>query len=237
MSMAMIGSAIIVGGATYLSSKEQADAAGKAADAQAGGADAATRAQLEMYYRARKDLAPWRIEGRNALYGLMDQMKAGPGAFDPAQEPGYQFGFNEFIEKPYLAGAGAKGKLFSGQTGKDLTRYASDYAETKYDNWLSRYYDKLKPWQSMAGVGQTSATQTGANALATGQLIGNNALSAGNARATGYINRGNVNAAGIYGIGNALGKGWNALSSGWGAGPGSNTGYLPPAGYYGYDLD
>jgi hypothetical protein len=119
-------------------------------------------------------------------------IEKGPGEFIPEEDPGFKFGYQEFVEKPSLRAASAKGSLGGGRTLKELSRYASDYASTKYDNFLSRWYQSLTPLQSMSGVGQTTATQQSANALATGQAIGQNMIAGGNARATGYINQGNI---------------------------------------------
>jgi len=44
---------------------------------------------------------------------------------------------------------------------KGLTKYASDYAETSYDNFLNRYYQKLNPYLSTAGMSLIPATQAG----------------------------------------------------------------------------
>ena len=132
-------------------------------------------------------------------------IEKGPGKFIPEEDPGFKFGYEEFIQNPTLKMASATGKLRSGATQKALTRYASDYASTKYDNFLSRYYDSLKPYQSMAGMGQTSASHNASNAISTGRSVGQNALTAGTARASGYTNTANA-------IGNAAsGVGQNYL--------------------------
>lgn len=199
-----------------------AEASKSAARAQEKASKKATEAELEMYYQSREDIAPWREAGAWALgqvpgyynesgeylgaeppedmtgvtykpsTGLINMIEKGPGEFVPEEEPGYKFGYEEFVEKPTLALASARGRLGSGGTMRELTRYASDYASTKYDNFLDRWYESLTPYQSLAGVGQTTATQGAQNALATGQQIGQNLLSAGEARASGYINRANA---------------------------------------------
>lgn len=124
--------------------------------------------------------------------GLVNMIEQGPGEFIPEEDPGYKFGYEEFVEKPTLRAASAMGHLGGGRAPKELTRYASDYASTKYDNFLDRWYQSLAPRQSLAGVGQTSANQTAQNALITGQNVGQNYLAAGDARATGHINNGNT---------------------------------------------
>jgi len=204
------GTALLVAGGLaaaggVASGMMQSSAAKKAAETGAGAADEATRAQLEMYYQAREDLAPWRAAGEKALGDVVNMLEKGPGEFVPAEEPGYKFGYEEFVEKPTLRLASATGALGGGGTKKALTRYAQDYASQEYDNFLTRWYKSLTPYQSLAGIGQTTAAQTGQNAISTGQQIGQNIMAGGQSRATGYVNQGNI-------WGNLLsGVGQNAL--------------------------
>ncbi len=153
---------------------------------------------------AKEEIEGWTGEPTEGT-GLVGMIEAGPGEFVPEEQPGYRFGYEEFVEKPTLRMASATGRLGGGGTQKALTRYASNYATGEYDNWLRRWYDSLKPDQSLAGLGQTSASQTAQNALTTGQMVGQNALYSGTARATGYINQGNIWGNSISGVGqNAL---------------------------------
>jgi len=205
---AVVGGAVIGSVASSKSSKAASKAADTQADASLEAAQISADTQKEMYYQSREDTAPWREAGENALTQLQGKVSAGPGQFDPQQDPGYQFGYKEFVESPTLAAASATGRLRSGATQKALSRYAQDYASTKYDNFLSRYYQSLTPLQSLSGVGQTTASQNAQNAIATGQGVGN-ALSmgvenAGDARASGYINQANAFAGGANNISNAL---------------------------------
>ena len=136
--------------------------------------------QWQMYMQGREDYAPWREAGERALRGLEGAIAAGPGEFRPEDQPGYRFGFEEFIEDPYLSSQSARGKRLSGETVKGLTRYASDYAETSYDNFLRRYYDRLRPLQSMAGIGQTATGESVRAGERVGQNIGQNYMNIGN---------------------------------------------------------
>jgi hypothetical protein len=268
MTWFAVGAAVVGAGASIYSANKSAGAIGDSANQ-------ATGTQLEMYYKSREDMAPWREAGENALNALMggtkysvpkpvkddfyswqnipganqspgrmsrddydnqnnpnyiapmqqqrvfDQagwdianknylasgvetegmIQKGPGEFKPEEDPGYKFGYQEFVENPTLKMASATGKLRSGATQKALTRYASDYASTKYDNFLSRYYDSLKPYQSMAGVGQTTASQNAQNAMVTGQNVAQGQMAAGNARASGYVNTANAIGNAASGIG------------------------------------
>jgi len=165
------------------------EAAKTAANTQSDSANEAIRAQLEMYYKGREDTAPWREAGTNALNKLVSKVNMGPGKFE--ESPGYQFRMDEG-QKALERSAAARGNLFSGATGKALTRYGQDYATGEYQNFLANYYNSLTPYQSLAGVGQTTASQ---NALTGNQVagqIGQNMMASGNAQAAGMINQANA---------------------------------------------
>lgn len=126
----------------------------------------------------------WVPQSGDREIGMIEQ---GPGQFVPEEDPGYRFGYEEFIEKPTLRTAAATGKLGSGATLKSLTRYASDYASTKYDNFLDRWYKSLDPYMRVAGLGSNVAVQGGNQAISTGQGIGQTNLLAGQAQAAGQL--------------------------------------------------
>lgn len=182
---AIVGSAAISAGVGIYGAKKQAGAIEESTDK-------ATAAEMEMFYQSREDTAPWREAGEQALNLLAPKIQTGPGEFDPQQDPGYKFGYQEFVEKPLLRGASAQGRLGGGRNLKELARYSSDYASTKYNDFLNRWYKSLTPLQSMSGLGQTTATQQGQNALATGRMVGQNILAGGEARGSGYGNIANV---------------------------------------------
>lgn len=175
------GSAIVAAAGLY--------GASKASKAGRSGARSAAAAELEMYYQSREDLAPWRNRGKWALRELEERMGAGPGKFE--QDPGYLFRLGEG-EKAINRAAASRGKYFAGQTGKALMQYGQDYATGEYQNFLNRYYQSLTPWQSLAGLGQTSAAQSADMAVRTGGGVAQSYLAGGQARASGYINQANV---------------------------------------------
>ena len=202
---AILGAAVLgVGGTIYASSQAE-----KAAEAQAGAmtqaAEEASDIEWKMYQQSRADVAPWRVAGEKALGDVVNMIEKGPGEFVPAEQPGYKFGYEEFVEKPTLRLASATGALGGGGTQKALTRYAEDYASQQYDNFLTRWYKSLTPFQSLAGIGQTTAAQGAQTGAYTGAQIGQNIMAGGQARATGYINQGNIWGNILSGIGqNAL---------------------------------
>jgi hypothetical protein len=155
-----------------------------------------------MFYKGREDTAPWRKAGENALTKLVSKVNAGPGKYTAS--PGYEFRVAEG-EKAIERSAAAKGGLFSGRTGKELTRFGQDYATADYQNFLDNYYKSLTPYQSLAGVGQTTASQDAANGNAVAANIAGNTINAGNAAASGYINQANaVSGAANSGMNNFL---------------------------------
>ena len=196
------GVGVLSAGATVYASGKAEDAAETQAAASIEGADAATAANLKMYYDQKKTLAPWVTFGEERLKDAENLLAQGRGefVFDPETEPGYKFGYEEFVEKPLLRGASAEGYLGGGRTGKELTRYASDYASGKYrqarQDWLSEWDQKLNQFYIGAGLGQVASERTAQSALATGQNVGQltaqGITGAANARATGYVNQANI---------------------------------------------
>jgi len=163
-----------------------------------------------MYQQTRADQLPWLQAGTRALGTLQKDVAAGPGEFIPEEQPGYKFGYQEFVEKPYLSAQSAKGKRLSGETYKGLARYSQDYANTQYDNFLQRYYARLAPQQSLASVGQTTATNLGSSAQQSGSVLGDIAMSKGQAQAEGLINAANAKTQGYQSLLNTAGTvgGW-----------------------------
>lgn len=219
VAIAIGGSALIGGVATYFGSQAASSASQQAVSVGSATQRQAINTEWKMYKRSRKDYlaerdwtreqtAPWREAGQRAVPMLeeaagkyQEEITAGPGEFIPEEQPGYEFGFEHFIEDPYLSVQSARGKRLSGETIKGLTGYAQDYAETSYDNFLNRYYTKLnaqltgmQPYQSLAQLGMgagstpvggmTGATMQAGQSIAglqsnIGQLQYQNALNQG----------------------------------------------------------
>lgn len=163
--------------------------------------------QKKVYKQGREDQLPWLETGQRALGTLEGMVEAGPGEFE--EGPGYQFRLEQGNDN-ILSNAAATGGLASGRTLKALQSFGQDYASNEYSNFLNQYYQSLTPWQSLAGMGQTSSIslgqqgntsaasvagilgQAGANQLAAGQSLASLYGSAGNALASGYTNQGNI---------------------------------------------
>ena len=189
MSWGISAAAAIVGGAV-VGAVGSNMAAGKAADAQKDAARTASNTEMEMYWQNREDMLPWVENGRNALNRLTTEaLEGGPGNFK--ESPGYQFAFNEGLQAIDRSAA-ARGRLNSGAQDKALTRYGQGIANQEYDNFLARYYNSLRPLQSVAGIGHTSANTMATMGTNVAGSVAQTQLSAGDARASGYINQGNV---------------------------------------------
>jgi hypothetical protein len=156
----------------------------KAVDAQTGAADRATAATLSMYNQNRDDLAPWRDAGSQAVTRLSSMLTPGNQATALQMDPGYQFRMDEG-QRALERSAAARGNLFSGDTGKALTRYGQNFGTNEFTNATNRL-------SNLAGLGQTATNTTAAlGANATNQTNANT-IGAGNARASGYIGGANA---------------------------------------------
>lgn len=189
------GTAILAGalGAGVLG----ASAARSAAKTQAGAAREGVEAQERMFERQVELQEPWRQAGVNALARLQGMAEYQPFTQERFQaDPGYAFRLSEGM-KALERGAAARGGLLSGAALKATQRYGQDLASQEYGNAFNRYLAErqaaLGPYQSLAGVGQTSANMlTGA----AGQL--------GQGQAAGYGQMGGAQASGYMGMANAL---------------------------------
>jgi hypothetical protein len=202
---AAVGAGIGMGAGASISSTDaaadvQEAAARDAASAQVYAADKAYDATMAGIKSQEEMTAPWRAAGEKALGTLQGMLGRGPGEF--TESPGYLFRLGEG-EKAIQRFASAKGGLLSGATGKALTRYGQDYATQDYQGFLNRWYDSLKPYQSLAGLGQTSATNTAAMMgqgygnlaqinMATGAANAAGITGAAQAKASGYLSQGNI---------------------------------------------
>ena len=204
---AVAGAATVVGGVTsYLSSKDQADAAKDAAKQQRQGADRASEVQWDMYEQNREDLAPWREAGGRGLADLERVQGTYEGAvMDPnqyVQSPGYDW-LREQGNKNINRQAAASGQFGSGRNQKDLMQYGQGLALTDYQGYLGRLESLMNRYSGTAQVGQTAsntlaglganaANQVGANSIYAGQAGGASQINQGNARTGLYQNLSNI---------------------------------------------
>lgn len=195
-------------------------AAGKAADAQQAATDASIGLQRYQYDTTRADNMP-ALQARNTSLARVQEMlgiggdarSAGYGSWsrpitpqNVQADPGYQFGLSQGNQN-IQGSAAASGGLFSGATGKALTRYGSDYATTKYGdayNRLAADQDRSRnALMQLAGAGQSGAS-----------TIAQSGENYANGAGTALTNMGNARGASIIAGGNAMQSGVNALAYG-----------------------
>ena len=194
--MSFIAAALIGGGVALVGGMMASDAAGDAANVQAGAANRAADLQAQQFERQVQLQEPWRRAGERALGKLEAASDYTPFGMNQFQaDPGYGFRLSEG-QKALERQAAARGGLISGGALKAATRYGQEMGSQEYTNAFNRYQTerqaKLGPLQSLAGVGQTSVNQLAAAgqnyANAAGEAIG----AAGQARASGYVGQANA---------------------------------------------
>jgi hypothetical protein len=128
-----------------------------------------------------------------------------PEMFAKGIDPGYQFRLKEGMQGLERSAA-ARGGLLSGGTLKGIQRYGQDMASTEYQNAFNRYQAEragtLNPYQSLAGVGQSTANTLGTMGMNYANQAGELYQGAANARASGYVGAANALNQGIGNISN-----------------------------------
>lgn len=194
------------------------------------------------------------LGGYGSLSQGWNQTFQAPTAAQAAATPGYQFAQDQG-QQAIQRSAAANGNLLTGGTEKALDQYSQGLADTNYqqvyNNALGQYqmgYNQFENNQtnlynrlaSLAGLGQTTASQlnqqgqSAANGvsnilLGSGQQIGQNINNAGAARASGYVGQANAISGGLSSLGNSasllalLGQGG---SSGLGGNLNASNGYF-----------
>lgn len=232
--MAEIWGAAIIAGGAIVGGVMQSNAAGDAADAQKGAANAAIAQQQLNYNRTQTNLQPYMDAGTNAL-GLMNQANSGDySGFN--NSPDYQFALQQGIGALDRSAA-SRGSLSSGGHSADLLNYASGLASQNYGNWYNRL-------AGLSGQGQASASNLGSIGNGQAAAIGGYLTNAGNAGAQSAISQGNQSANLVNQLGGVAGSlfgqqgsqnassyappvSGNSLGGGMYSGPGSTSTFWP----------
>lgn len=208
LGTAILGSAIVGGGAAALSAGSQSRAIREGSEVQAQTSQQNLQLQRELADEQRADLAPWRNLGEMALDRLWEGVDSGAFTMDDWQfeaDPGYQFRLQEDIDARDKSAA-ARGRLLSGAQMRALERYGQDFASNEY----ARAYDReanerIRNYNILSGLssmGQAAAARqagsssqlasTSSNILTNLGLSQNQAAQAqGAARASAYQGIGN----------------------------------------------
>lgn len=243
---AVVGSTVISSNAASKAAKTQSnastqamqyqtDAAERAAQIQASATRDAARIQQrvaeqqmalerEQFNRQVELQQPWHTAGKNALTQLVPlASNYTPFGMDQFQaDPGYSFRMDEGM-KALERSAAARGGLLSGSAMKGIQRFGQGLASDEYTNAFNRYQTernaRLAPLQSLAGVGQTSASQIGqaGQAMTAGIGQSNQAMASnlGNLYTSNASNLGNLYTSTASNNANALMGAANARASGY----------------------
>ena len=172
---ALIGGSLIGGAASVFG-------AGKAADAQAAGSQAAVDEQRRQFNTVMRLTKPQRKIGRQAINELSQVFgfkgNKGLDAFEAS--PDFEFRRGEGLEGiAQTLGAGGAG-AFSGNALRGMIDFNSNLASGEFSNFVNRRL-------ALAGLGQTANSDAGSAALTTGANTGNALINQGNARQSGIL--------------------------------------------------
>ena len=190
-----------VAGAVIGSSLIGADAAGNAADVQAGAANRAADLQYKQYQENVARQKPFYDVGVNALPELVKASKYTPFSMRQfQQDPGYGFRLKEG-QQALDRQAAARGGLISGGALKAAQRYGQEMGSQEYTNAFNRYQTeraaRLNPLQSLTGMAQTTANTLGTAGQNMASNVGEAYQGAANARASGYVGQANALTSGL----------------------------------------
>jgi len=229
---AVIGSAVIGGGASLIAGSEQASAAQTAAQEQATASQNALSTQVAASNNATTALAPYNDVGTGAIHSLADLYGIGyasqgngtattsstgvvtPANLNAAQgsaggqnvqnaalanftnTPDYQFAFQQGMQGLQRSAA-AGGTLISGGQEKAGEEFGAGLASQQYGNYFNRLL-------SLAQVGQSAASGTASNSIASGNSIANTQQAIGQSQASGTVGAANATASGLTGVSSAV---------------------------------
>jgi hypothetical protein len=190
-----------VAGAVVVSGYLGSEAAGDAADVQAGAANRAADLQYKQYQENVARQKPFYDVGVNALPELVAASKYTPFTMDQFQaDPGYAFRLKEG-QKRLERSAAARGGLISGAALKAATEYGQEMGSQEYTNAFNRYQlerqARLNPLQSLTGMGQTTANTLGTSGQQMASSVGEAQQNAAAARASGYVGQANALTSGL----------------------------------------
>ena len=173
IATAIVSSAVIGGVSSRKAGKAQGKAAKSAAASQEAIADENIALQRELANQQRKDFAPWRDVGKQALDQMWEGVKSGAfevGNIDVTKDPGYQFRMDQGIEALDKSAA-ARGRLLSGAQQKGVTDYSQNLASQEYANAYAREAnEKARKYNMLSGLSSGGQASAAGQAQATSQL-------------------------------------------------------------------
>lgn len=229
MSWAAVAGAGVGLVGSFLSSQNSADASQNAANAQINAANQSNATLQHIYDQTNQNLKPWMTVGGNALNqlatlngiggytasgqpgqpGSVPQGSAGGAASGATGQtpdysaffnsPDYQFALQQGM-KSLDASAAARGRLYAGGYGQDLTNYAQGMATQNLNNYENRL-------MSISGQGQQAGEFGGQLGMQFAGMNGQNLMNAGNAAANNYMNQAAAQNGFINNLGQMVGYG------------------------------
>lgn len=188
VATAVVGSALIGGGASYLAGKESAKGARDAAKSTSNAQIYSVNAQKEMFEKTRQDQETWRVAGEKALEAIQERpdFEFNADTFEKFKDPSYDFRMQEGINALDRSAA-SRGRVLSGAQDRAVTRHGSSLASQEYGNAFSRALTSdqynLGKQQSLAGIGQQSANLLANAGQQTAGNLSNIAMQGGQAQA------------------------------------------------------
>jgi len=193
--MAATTAAVIGGAAAIKGTIDAKKAAGRAADVQVAGQEAAIGEQRRQFDITQEQAEPFRqaglgaLEQQQALLGLSGQ-EAQQQAFQAFEEsPGQQF-LRERGERALLRNASAIGGLGGGNVRSALQQQGIGFAQQNLQNQLAQL-------GGIAGQGQAATTNVAALGAQTAGNIGAGLTGAAQARASGILGQQQAQTQGI----------------------------------------
>jgi len=224
--------AAAVAGAMVVGSVISADAAGSAADTQAGAARdsaniqsaAAARAQDQLLAAGReaaKQFTPYADQGTTALANLSANNEYFNKQFSNEDlnsylAPNYDFGLKTGQQTNLMA-SNAAGGAIGGNALMALNNYSQNYAQNAYTAAFNQYQAQRgnisAQNMAQANLGLAGATGSANAQLGTATNVANLGIGSANAQAAGMNAAGAATAAGQIGAGNAYAGATNSLGS------------------------
>lgn len=193
---AMVGGSLLSAGGSMFGASQQAGAANKA-----------TQAEMQMFQQMLAYMKPYMNAGSDSMSMLMDKLPGLATPFAPTEAnlrstPGYQFtkdqGMNAINNSNSTTGWGD-----SGPGAKGMAKFVTGLADQTYNERQQNYWQNNNNIYSMlmgpAQLGESAAGALGSAAIGTGGEIGSNLIGAGNAMAGGIMSGANGISQGLQG--------------------------------------
>ena len=187
-----------------------AGAAERAAEAQAQTTNRAIDLQEKIWRAQRKDIAPFREEGTEAVRALGREIDPLTARFTEEEfraDPGYQYRLEEG-EGALNRAAAARGMYYSPATLRRLQAHGQGLADQTYQDAFNRYQleqgNRFNRLAALAGVGQTGVQQQIGAGGQYASNVGNLLTNLGASQAAGITGAANMNISGLTGATSAI---------------------------------